>query len=285
MYKRKIQLSLILSLFLVLLLIFDASFFYGMKITIHQLDVDYQNLKSTLIPENMNDKTIVYFTDLQYGKFENKERSKKVFHEIKALNPDILIFGGDLFDTETQLNDQNIEFIKKSFASIEAPLGKYAVWGEKDTQDASRQEQIEQLYKDAQVEVLDNKQVSVSNQSKNSIHVIGLTSSQGIKDACSHCSSKTYNLLITHKPDTLSNEKLASISISYALAGHAHATQINYPILGAYRNEKGSRKLNLSSKKRLSFPYLLSTGVGTTHVDVRYRSKPEIHYITLKSKS
>ncbi len=284
MRKTKLRFSIFLSLLLVFLIIFDAGFFYGMHVSIHQLDVNYLNLKSTLIPENLNDKTIVYFSDLQYGKFENKERTKKVFNEIKALNPDLLIFGGDLFDTDTSLNTKNVEFIQNCLSSIEAPLGKYAVWGEKDLLDDSRKDSIAEIYKNAQIEVLDNKQVSIANQSKTSIYLIGITSSKGIKEATSHCSNKTYNLLVSHKPDCLVSEQLVSCSISYAFAGHAHATQINYPILGAYRKEKGSMKLNVNTKKRLSFPYTLSNGVGTTHVDVRYRSKPEIHYITLKSK-
>ncbi len=284
MNKIKFRFSIFLTILLVFFILFDATFFYGMHVSIHQLDVNYLNLKSTLIPENLNDKTIVYFTDLQYGKFENKQRTKKVFHEIKDLNPDLLIFGGDLFDDDTSLDTKNVEFIQNCLSSIEAPLGKYAVWGEKDCSDPSRQDCIANIYKNAQVEVLDNKQVSIANQSKSSIYLIGITSSKGIKEATSHCTNKTYNLLVSHKPDNLLNEQLVSCSISYAFAGHAHATQINYPILGAYRKEKGSLKLNANTKKRLSFPYTLSTGVGTTHVDIRYRSKPEIHYITLKSE-
>ena len=284
MQRLQIRLTIIISILLALLLIFDATFFYGMTITPNQLKVNYQTLKSELIPENMTDKTIVYFTDLQYGQFENKERTKKVFNQIKELNPDILIFGGDLFDTDTKLTKKNIEFIQSCLSSVEAPLGKYAVWGEKDTLDETRKSEISTLYKNAQVEVLDNSHVSLANQSKNGIRLIGFSNKKGVKSATENISNKTYNLLVTHQPDNLTSEKLASSSISYAMAGHAHATQITYPLLGPYRKEKGSTDLNLSNREDLSFPYLLSTGVGCTHVNVRYNAKPEIHYFILKTK-
>lgn len=53
-----------------------------------RLIVQYKTLQDTKIPESMNDVSIVYFTDLQYGKFENKKRANKLFDKIEHLDPE-----------------------------------------------------------------------------------------------------------------------------------------------------------------------------------------------------
>ena len=103
-----------------------------MTVSINQLDTQIQTLKNPEIPQNMNGKTIMYFSDLQYGAYTDTKRVKQVFQEIKSYHPDILIFGGDLYDTDTKINKKNQAMLVSLFQSIEAPLGKYAVWGEKD---------------------------------------------------------------------------------------------------------------------------------------------------------
>lgn len=46
---------------------------YRKNVEPDKLIVQYKTLQDTKIPESMNDVSIVYFTDLQYGKFENKK--------------------------------------------------------------------------------------------------------------------------------------------------------------------------------------------------------------------
>lgn len=281
MPKLQIRLMIVLSILLACIITFDATFFYGMTVSISQLDTQIQTLKNPEIPQNMNGKTIMYFSDLQYGAYTDTKRVKQVFQEIKSYHPDILIFGGDLYDTDTKINKKNQAMLVSLFQSIEAPLGKYAVWGEKDL---VNKDQIAKLYKKAQIEVLDNSHVSLSNQSRNSMRLVGLTNTDGIKTATENISNKTYNLLVTHEPDNLVDEQLSTKSINYALAGHAHSTQITYPFLGGYRKEKGAKELNTAKNKNLAFPYTLTTGVGCTRVHIRYNAKPEMHYFILKSK-
>ena len=276
------RLMIIIACLLAVVLAFDASLFYSVKVAPNRLKVDYQTLKNDKIPLTMNDVSIVYFTDLQYGAFENKDRTKKVFDQIKELSPDILIFGGDLFDKDTKLTNANKELLTEYLASIDAPLGKFAVWGEKDQQDEQRRNAILNIYKESQIEVLDNHSVLVYNQGVNHIRIIGLSADANVKEAASGASDKEFNLLIAHQPDTLTNEELAQVSISYALAGHAHDTQVNFPILGPYKTIEGAKKLNRSLSKDLSFEYELSAGTGCTNIDMRYNAVPEIHYFLLK---
>lgn len=85
-------------------------------------------------------------------------------------------------------------------------------------------------------------------------------------------------------PDTLTNEELSTKSISLALCGHSHGNQITIPIFGGYKSIDGAKSLNRSHAKRLAFPYIISSGVGCTHVNLRFMAKPEIYYFMLQSK-
>ncbi len=269
---------------LAIVIAFDACLYRSFFVNPNTIHVSYQNLADEKIPESMNDVTIVYFTDLQYGKYQNKKRTERVFKQIKELNPDILIFGGDVYDTKTNVTDDMNKELISYFNSIQAPLGKYAVYGEKDIQDAKRQSYVYALYHSTQIEVLDNKNVLIGHYSSNGIRCIGLSPSQDVDAASNKISDSMYNLLIVHQPDTLKNEKLASKPISYALAGHSHGTQITYPIFDGYKDVKGATEINRSKKESLSFTYQISSGIGCTDVNARFNATPEILYFSLKHK-
>ncbi|MBB5182035.1 metallophosphoesterase [Catenisphaera adipataccumulans] len=284
MTKLQKRLIVILSILLVLVLCFDISLANAFYRAPNQLQVNYITLESEDIPESMNDVSILYFTDLQYGTFENKERLETLEKEIDYLEPDICIFGGDLFDTDTVLDSQTKKTIRSFLSNIDAPLGKFAVLGEKDTQDSARKQAVLKIYKQSQVEVLTNQSVLLTNRSSDGIHLVGLQSSAHIAKATAHTSGKTYDLLVCHKPDLLTDESLADRSIDFALAGHSHGTQITYPFFGGYRTEKGAEKLNRSESQDLSFDYEISAGVGCTRVNARYNADPEVDYIILQHK-
>lgn len=244
----------------------------------NQLKVRYQTLSSTKIPESMKDVSIVYFTDLQFGEFETQSRAKILFKQIQDLDPDILIFGGDLIDENYDVSQKDMAFLIKYLSKVKAPLGKFCVLGEKDS-DTSKA-----IYNQSEFEILDNKSIKLFNHTKAYISLTGLSS-----DTKSYSfmptSSDTYNLLITHMPDNLNADELLTYPIDFALCGHSHGTQVTAPFLGAYKNVDGAKEINRNNKKKLSFSYIISSGVGCTHVNLRLKSVPEIYYFTLQHKN
>ena len=63
-----------------------------------QLYVRYQSVEDTKISQDIGVVSMVYFTDVQYGKFQDDARMEKLIHTIQDLDPGIVIFGGDLYD-------------------------------------------------------------------------------------------------------------------------------------------------------------------------------------------
>ena len=243
----------------------------------NQLKVRYQTLSSSKIPESMKDVSILYFTDLQFGKFETQDRAKKVFEQIKELDPDIVIFGGDLIDENYDLSQKNMAFLIKYLSKIKAPLGKFCVLGEKDADTAKT------IYNQSEFEILDNKTIKLFNHTKEYISLTSL--SENTKEySFMPTSSDTYNLLVTHMPDNLNADELLNYPIDFALCGHSHGTQVTAPILGAYRSVDGAKEINRNKPKKVSFSYISSSGIGCTHVNLRLKSTPEIYYFTLQHK-
>lgn len=273
------------KMFIIILILFAivfsmlGSLTFAKKIEPNQLNIQYQTLKDAKIPKSMNDVSIVYFTDLQYGKFENKERANKLFDTIQHLDPDILIFGGDLFDTSCEMTQKDRTYITKKLSAIHAPLGKFCVLGEKDE---ANNDVVRSILTQSQFEILENKTILLTNEQDDGITLSALSSQPKINKIST--SNEQYNLLISHMPDAITNEELSTKSISLALCGHSHGTQITFPVLGGYKSINGSKLLNRSHAKKLSFPYIISTGVGCTHTNLRFMAKPEVYYFMLQNK-
>ncbi|MBP3853123.1 MAG: metallophosphoesterase [Erysipelotrichaceae bacterium] len=222
MTRLQKMMFLIVIVLLVGVLSFDASLYFAQNVSPNRLKVNYYPLQDSKIPESLDDVTIVYFTDLQYGTFQNDTRTKRLFDQIRELNPDVLVFGGDLYDSATEPNEKSNKKLTEYFRSIQAPMGKYAVYGEKDWSSPTRKKAVKQIYHDSQIELLHNKNIRITDKDSKGIRLIGLTSTKGISKALDNVSGKTYNLLVTHKPDNFMAEALAQHSVSYGMAGHSH---------------------------------------------------------------
>ena len=284
MDKTRKRLFIIVGILMCMSLTLNICLYMAFYVFPNQLKVNYTELKSSKIPQSLNDVSIVYFTDLQYGEFETEEKFENLLDTIKDLNPDILIFGGDFFDSDFETNDELNWQIMTLINEIEAPLGKYAVWGEKDIENENHLNALNWIYSQSQIEVLNDSCAKITNREAEGIYILGLSNEPNYDYISANTNSNNYNLLITHKPDNLTNSALELASIDLALAGHSHGTQISIPIYGGYQTIEGASTINHDKGENLSFDYIISTGVGCTNINARFNSTPEIYNFVLKSK-
>lgn len=249
-----------------------------------QLKVNTIEIKDSHIPSDMDGVSILYFTDLEFGEYQNEERTEKLFDTIYNLHPDVLIFGGDLFDADYNIKDEEYYTMVDHINKIEAPLGKFAVLGDFDTIDERRYSDIIWTYNQTQIELLSDSAVKLTNGTNQGIQLVGLSLTPNYETVVANINNSTYNLVISHKPDLLIDSKLGLTSINLALAGHSHGTQITFPIYGGYQTIEGATELNITKGQNLNFDYLISTGVGCTNIDARLNATPEVYYFILKSK-
>lgn len=245
--------------------------------------IQYKTIRDSRIPDTLNEASIVYITDLEINSFTDMDMVDSIFSEIDQLNPDVFLFGGDLFAADTQVDQELMDHMIFLLSSINAPLGKFAVFGEQDLVDENRISQVQNIFAASQIESLENSSVNVGNQSRSSIKLVGITPVPDYEAACASVNSEQYTLLLSHYPDNLISDSLGIYPISMALAGNAHGTQITWPIKGGYREWPGSIKLNRDKQKTLPFEYYLSSGLGCIEVDARLNAPVEVVYYLLSN--
>lgn len=273
------RLLVVISLLTVFMVFIASSLFMAFTLNPDQLHVRYQTREDSKISQDSGTMSMVYFSDLQYGEFEDDERLKKLVDTLRQLDPDLLIFGGDLYDDQFTPTDASNQKLIEAFNQIEAPMGKFCVLGEKD-QDETRSQAVQTVFNQSQFEILTNTSLRLGN----GIRLVGFSTTPDY-GVLSGISSQDYTIVVSHYPDVLLDESLKNVSISLGLAGHAHGTQLTYPFLGAYRKVEGATRLNRTQSASLPFDVVLSSGVGCTKVNARLNADPEIHYFLLSHKN
>lgn len=273
----------VLSVLTVCMVALAACLWRAVDVNPNRLVTTTLQLKSDKIPKDMQDVSIVYFTDLEYGPFENQERAQRVFDRINALNPSVVIYGGDLFEKNYEPSPEDVQQMSQWLSSIPAPLGKFAVWGEQDLASDERLALVSQIYGDAQIEVLDNTNQLLCNRSGAGIRLVGLSPQADYDQALAGLSAAQYTLLVSHYTDPFVSDALSNAAVDQALGGNSHGTQITWPVFGGTREWKGSTEINRASSRKTPFPYYISSGTGCVDVNARLNATPEVVYILLSS--
>lgn len=279
MTKLQKRLLVVISILTAFMVFVASSLFMAFMINPDQLYVRYQSVEDTKISQDVGVVSMVYFTDLQYGEFESDARMEKLIDTIQDLDPNIVVFGGDLYDDSYTPSEESNQKLIQYFNQIEAPLGKFCVLGEKD-QDEVRAQAVQYILNNSGFEILSNTSVHLLN----CIRLTGLSTTPDYS-VLSANASQEYNIVVSHYPDVLLDQSLQSASISLALAGHSHGTQLTYPWIGGYRSVDGATSLNRAQSVNLPFQTILSTGVGCTKVNARLNADPEIHYFLFSYKN
>ncbi|MDO5121598.1 MAG: hypothetical protein Q4D46_05895, partial [Erysipelotrichaceae bacterium] len=168
---QKILLILGLIMLLAGALSYDAYYAAAQRFTPR-----YETLSSESIPAQLDDVTILFFSDLDYGTFMDKARLNKLVNAVNNLSPDIVVFGGDLFDAACTPDEETVAEVTEGLRSISHHLGKFAVLGDFDHRNDEILELTQQVLYDADFELLYNASIPVRNTGSQSITLIGIDS-------------------------------------------------------------------------------------------------------------
>lgn len=119
------------------ILIFILIFIYSVAIEPSLLIVKKYNIsengtliKSDTIESKFERIKVVQISDTQIGSFYSTKNLKKVANKINTLNPDIIVFTGDLIDYSNK--NPSVDEITTILSSMNARLGKFSVFGNHD---------------------------------------------------------------------------------------------------------------------------------------------------------
>lgn len=237
----------------------------------------YETLSSDSISSQLDGVNILFFSDLDYGTYMDESRFTKLVSKINDQSPDIVIFGGDLFDEAYTPDDATNTTVTNLLKSIEAPLGKFAVLGDFDERSEEFSQSVQSILNAGDFEVLINKAITLHNSGSDSITLVGLDNSLSgntdIENTFSAVSRDTYVLTVVHTPDTA--DALPEDIVDYCLAGHSHGGQAYWGFGALYTPDGAVNYLRGKHVIRDAFTLDITYGTGTTKKDVRFLCDPE----------
>ncbi len=266
-------------------LVLCGGYVYARYIEPSRLDTERVTIIDEDLPDEMNGLTIGLFSDTHVSNyFPPDTMLKKVVERLQTEKPDLILFTGDLFDTMiTYAGD--VEEVTELLSTLEAPYGKYAVYGNHDYQSGTYY-RYRKILEDAGFRLLKNEVEVIEELNCN---IIGLDESllgYGTMKVAENVTNGLYNLVLSHEPDViLEAEKNVDLQVS----GHTHGGQCILPIVGAlhlprlgqtYTNGRYDVELGDGSE---AIVYVTS-GIGMSKLPFRFLVPPEIVILTLKQR-
>ena len=250
------------------------------------------------LPAAFEDTKILFISDFDIRTEADLAACKKLMQKAQALEPDILMLGGD-YSADTLMDVLNGrknpeadalagEFIL-SLADFRAPMGKFAVTGENDTDLAG----LSAAFDAAGVHYLADRCETVKKG--NELLVIAGLSDVTLKQTKYASLGSVFSgdecvIALAHNPTAY-----VGVRVAEARGGGAWADMVlTGHNLGGQINLFGRSVRNMSDQEKRTvagwfypddLPLLVSRGLGCKGPMLRLDSKSEIHLITLKKQA
>ena len=264
---------------------------YGITIGWKNVTVEKVTISSSKIPESFNGYKIVQLSDFHIGTYAASPKTvEKIIRKVNSLDPDLIVFTGDLVNTSSI----EINQFEDVLSQLKAKDGVFSVLGNHDyclyksyvTPDSPEKELSKVVTTEKKIgwTLLRNDHLQIK-RNNDSIAIIGVENAGGesftdradLKKALLGIPENEFKILLSHDPSHWRREVLPKSNIDLMLAGHTHAMQFkignwspskySYPEWGGLYSE-GPQKL------------YVSTGIGE-NVAFRFGAYPQIVEITL----
>ena len=255
-----------LKIFGVIVLVFTLLFLYSYYVEPNNIETHEFLIKDSNLPKEFNGIKILHFSDLLYGKTINKETILKISEEIEKINPDIVLFTGNIVDKEYEIHEDEINKLNDFFINIPYTIGKYAVSGDLDTRN------FKLIMENTGFNILDSEVYEIYN-GINKINLIGI--SYGEEKEITN-NNETYTITIINNYDDYNK---FNISSNLVFSGHNLGGELRpfgLPLLGM------DKHLNNYYEENNTKVYI-SNGLGSPH-HLRLMNKPSMNVYRLYNK-
>ena len=252
---------------------------YGLKIEPYIVRTEKVSLDTGLSEQ----LTVVQVSDIQISESYTTRHFQKVVDRIISLEPDILLFTGDLYENYAAYHDD--ENLIAQLSQIQPRYGKFAIWGNRDYGGGAAR-QYSQIMEAAGFALLENEAVTISTDNGEQLLLAGLDDAllgePDIQPVLAQYPPDEYpcSVLMLHEPDLA--DQYAEDGFDLMLAGHSHGGQVDVPFLPslttslAEKYQKGLYQLNEDTA------LYVNRGIGTSHYPVRFGVPPEVTVLYLE---
>ena len=271
-------------------------FSYGIFIGRYQVIINRQDLYFDNLPAQLDSFKIIQLSDIHLGSFKNDpDVLKKTINKIETIQPDLLLFTGDIVNNF----GEEMKGFEPYLKQLSARYGKYAIQGNHDYGDyyewpdsiSKRKNltQIESGLTQAGFKLLLNQwdRIVVKDTS---IALIGVENwghkpfpqYANLNVAMKGVPANSFKILMSHDPAHWEAIVLPQTDIPLTLSGHTHGGQFGLKIAGIefspmYFVQKYWGGLYQSDNQYL----YVNRGLGTIGFSGRIEMNPEITLLTL----
>ena len=261
-------------IFIYILLIIGLIIIYSRYIATTGIQIKEYSIINNKIPESFKGFKVVHFSDLKYGSTTDQKYLKKLVNKINELNPDIIIFTGDLISSNYKLTDNDKKSIIENLNKLDPKIDIYSIRGDNDIN-----ETYNSIITQTKIIEINNLNKLIYYKGDTPIMLIGLDDSingnQSLDMAFNYEENNYYKILITHEPDTY--EKIKDKNIDLFLAGHSLNGQVRLPFIGSIYTPTGAKKYYDSKYKIDNTEIYISNGLGTSKIPYRLNNRPSIN--------
>ena len=256
-HEKKINISKkIIKIFLIILTIFILIFCYMYFIGTKFIKTNDIIIRDN-IPNSFIGVKILHLSDILFDSIDKSELNI-LKEECQNINPDIVIFTGNLFNKDYLTTADDIKLLNDFFKSIPYKLGKYAVRGNMDTQS------FDSIMDNTNFAILDNTIDTIYNENNEGINIIGLNGqSESIN------SNDNYTITIINNYDLFSKYNINS---NLVFSGNNLGGEIKLFTIPLISNNKYMNNYYNENNKKI----YISNGIGSIH-HLRFMNHPSIN--------
>lgn len=269
---------------LVKLLIFVGSLILIMILLIYG-NINARNIQIKTLDIRINKSlerpiNIVMLSDVHLGTIINRNRLSRIVKEINKLNPDIVLFVGDIVDEDIK---PVIRFnLGEMLLNIKAKYGVYAIAGNHEYIGGA--EKADKYLSSHGIKMLRDTTILINNsfyicgrEDRDSERFSGKKRKE-LKDLLVGIDTNKTLIVLNHQPTKL--YEAVELGVDLHLSGHTHNGQLfpfNFITKKIYEISYGYKKTGNSN-------FYVSSGVGSWGPPIRIGNKPEIVNIKLWGK-
>lgn len=240
------------------------------------LEVSTKQYELPRLPREWDGLSIVHLADTHFRGAVSKSYFEAVCEQIAPLNPDIIVFTGDLLDDAAL-----VEWLPETFGRLNAPLGCYFVLGNHDWylgEAAIRKRLVAHGWTDLSSRI----HLLASPRSGPDILLAGdETPWMGSHPVIDSGPDVPFRILVSHTPDNIDWARDHDFDLMFA--GHTHGGQIQLPLIGPVYSPSryGCR---FAAGVFWLEPTLMYVSRGISGREpIRYNCRPELTKVVLRA--
>ena len=270
---------------------------YGILVGRKSIRIEQTEVSINSLPKSLDQLKIVHISDLHLGSFEDDSFLAKCAVEINKIEPDLILFTGDIVNNYA---NEMLGF-EDQLKAMKSKYGKFAILGNHDYGDysdwnseeekGSNQMILKQKLEETGFHMLLNQSEMIT-ANNTPFYIVGVENwghspfpqYAELDSALNKTTTDSFKILMTHDPSHWEEEVLRQKDIPLTLSGHTHGAQFAFKVAGIEFSPMIFIQKYWGGLYKKDDQYLyINRGIGCVGFLGRIDMDPEISVLTLKS--